>query len=62
MHALYVIRPMYKEWQHTYERMSDMVVPRSSELITEDQEYGLFTVTVFKKIVDEYKLAAREKR
>ena len=53
---------MYKEWQHTYERMSDMVVPRSSELITEDQEYGLFTVTVFKKIIDEYKLAAREKR
>ena len=39
-----------------------MVVPRSTELVTEDQEYGLFTVTVFKKIIDEFKLQAREKR
>ena len=39
-----------------------MVVPRSTELITEDNDFGLFTVTVFKKIVDEYKIHAREKR
>ncbi|XP_003389520.1 PREDICTED: V-type proton ATPase subunit C 1-B-like [Amphimedon queenslandica] len=57
-----VPKAMYKEWQHSYERLSDMVVPRSTELVTEDQEYGLFTVTVFKKIVDEFKLQAREKR
>lgn len=39
-----------------------MVVPRSTELITEDHDFGLFTVTVFKKIIDEYKIHAREKR
>ena len=39
-----------------------MVVPRSSKKIAEDNEYGLFTVTVFHKVVDEYKGKAREKR
>ena len=39
-----------------------MVVPRSSKKLTEDNEYGLFTVTVFRKVVDEYKGKAREKR
>lgn len=39
-----------------------MVVPRSTELINEDQDFGLFTVTVFRKIADEYKNKAREKR
>lgn len=55
-------RALYKEWKNSYEKLSDMVVPRSTELITEDQEFGLFTVTVFRKVVDEYKLHAREKR
>ena len=44
------------------ERGKTMVVPRSSQLVHEDSEYGLFTVTVFKKVVDEYKHHAREKK
>ena len=55
-------RPLYKEWYITYESLAEMVVPRSTEMISEDQEFGLFTVTVFKKVAEEYKLHAREKR
>lgn len=39
-----------------------MIVPRSSQLITQDNEFALFTVTLFKKVVDEFKLHAREKK
>lgn len=39
-----------------------MIVPRSSQLITQDNEYGLFTVTLFKKVAEEFKLHAREKK
>ena len=55
-------RSLYKEWESNYESLSQMVVPRSSQKITEDSEYGLFSVTVFKKVVDEYKHHAREKK
>lgn len=33
-----------------------------SRLLFEDQEYGLFTVALFQKVVDEFKLHARENR
>ena len=50
------------DWQTKYETLSDMVVPRSSKKITEDNEHALFTVTLFTKVVDEYKLHARENK
>ena len=62
VHVCLLCRPLYKEWHTTYESLAEMVVPRSTEMISEDQEFGLFTVTVFKKVVEEYKLHAREKR
>lgn len=37
-------------------------MPRSSQLISQDQEYGLFTVSLFKKVQDEFKLHARERK
>ncbi len=55
-------RSLYKDWLGCYETLADMVVPRSSKLLQEDNEFGLYSVTVFKKVVDEYKLHAREKR
>lgn len=55
-------RALYKEWESTYERLAPMVVPRSSHKLHEDSEYGLYSVTVFKKVVDEYKHHAREKK
>lgn len=39
-----------------------MIVPRSSTLITQDQDFALFNVTLFKKVVEEFKLHAREKK
>lgn len=39
-----------------------MIVPRSSQFITQDHEYGLFSVTLFKKVAEEFKHHAREKK
>lgn len=55
-------RSQFHEWNATYEKLTDMIVPRSSQLITQDGDYGLFTVTLFKKVIEEFKLHAREKK
>ncbi|XP_020296988.1 V-type proton ATPase subunit C [Pseudomyrmex gracilis] len=62
--TLLVIVPKsnFQEWHACYEKLTDMIVPRSTQLITQDSEYGLFTVTLFKKVMDEFKLHAREKK
>ncbi|XP_073424328.1 V-type proton ATPase subunit C 2 [Dendrobates tinctorius] len=52
----------YNAWQKTYESLADMVVPRSTKMIAEDAEGGLFTVTLFRKVIDEFKAKARENR
>lgn len=52
----------YNDWYAKYEKLTDMVVPRSSQLIFDDGECGLFTVTMFIKVVDEFKHHARENR
>lgn len=51
-----------QDWNITYERLSNMIVPRSSQIIHQDNDYALFTVTLFKKVVDEFKTHAREKK
>ncbi|XP_055538139.1 V-type proton ATPase subunit C isoform X1 [Wyeomyia smithii] len=50
------------DWNAHYEKITDMIVPRSSQLITQDNDYALCTVTLFKKVVDEFKLHARERK
>jgi len=55
-------RAIAGDWNTGYERITDMIVPRSSQLITQDQDFALYTVTLFKKVVDEFKLHAREKK
>lgn len=49
-----------KDWQSRYERLTAMVVPRSSHKISSDEEYALFNVTVFKKVKDEFIQKCRE--
>lgn len=49
-----------KEWELRYSTLSSMVVPGSSRLITEEGEHALYSVTLFKKVIDEFKNAARE--
>lgn len=57
-----VPRSLYKDWTTTYENLSEMIVPRSSQLLFEDNDHGLFNVTLFQKVVDEFKVKAREKK
>ena len=57
-----VPKALYTDWKGKYEKLTDMIVPRSSVLVTEDQEHGLFTVTVFNKVIDEFKQHARENK
>ncbi|KAK4299479.1 hypothetical protein Pmani_028241 [Petrolisthes manimaculis] len=57
-----VPKAFYQDWQAKYEHLAEMVVPRSSRLIFEDHDNGLFTVSLFTKVVDEYKLHARENK
>lgn len=57
-----VPKAYYKDWTLNYEKLTDMIVPRSSNLIFEDDDHGLFTVTLFYKVVDEFKMKAREKK
>jgi len=62
--TLLVVVPkiLAKDWEQSYETLTDMVVPRSSKLITEDSDQALFSVTLFKKVIDEYKASCREKK
>lgn len=62
--TLLVIVPkaLTEDWTTNYEKITDMIVPRSSTLIKEDGEFCLYNVTLFKKVVEEFKLHAREKK
>ncbi|KAF9436421.1 Vacuolar ATP synthase subunit C [Entomortierella beljakovae] len=57
-----VPKTLYKDWQNKYESLTQMVVPRSSQRIAEDDEYGLFTVTLFTRIADDFTNKCREER
>jgi V-type H+-transporting ATPase subunit C len=39
-----------KAWLASYEKLCDFILPRSSVKIEEDGEYGLWTVTLFKRV------------
>lgn len=62
--TLLVVVPkyIYKEWNATYENLTNFILPRSSKLLEEDTEYGLYSVTLFKRVVEDFKNIAREKR
>ena len=61
--TLLVLVPVHsdKEWKGCYEALSPFVVPRSSHQVGSDAEYALFTVTLFRKVADTFKAAARDK-
>lgn len=64
MTTLFVVVPKanLKEFENQYEKMATYVVPKSGKLLTEDSEYGLFKCVIFKKCIDEFKTACRDKR
>ncbi|KAJ9105479.1 hypothetical protein QFC21_001850 [Naganishia friedmannii] len=53
---------LVKDWNERYERLTSMVVPRSSAKIASDSEFTLQTVTVFKKVKDEFIHKCRENK
>eukprot|EP00967_Tisochrysis_lutea_P131775 scaffold229337_cov33-Tisochrysis_lutea.AAC.2 len=55
-------KSMMKEFLLSYEKLADYVVPLSAKAISEDSEYVLFGVTLFKKSLEQFKNACREKR
>uniref|UniRef100_A0A8C1VEI9 V-type proton ATPase subunit C n=1 Tax=Cyprinus carpio TaxID=7962 RepID=A0A8C1VEI9_CYPCA len=57
-----VPKTSYPDWEKTYETLSEMVVPRSTKLLFEDQDSGLFSVTLFRKAIDDFKHKARENK
>ena len=50
------------EWINSYETLTQMVVPRSSIVIAQDDEYILYNVTLFRRVSEEFTLKAREKK
>ncbi|XP_043363402.1 V-type proton ATPase subunit C 1 isoform X2 [Dermochelys coriacea] len=50
----------YNDWVKQYETLSEMVVPRSSNVLSEDQDSYLCNVTLFRKAVDDFRHKARE--
>lgn len=51
-----------KEWEGSYWKLADFVVPGSSHCVYQDGEQFLYTVTMFKKTMDAFKNNAREKK
>ena len=55
--TLLVVVPLsnINDWHAKYESLTDMVVPRSTQMIFQDADNALMTVTLFHKVVEEYK-------
>ncbi|WKY08058.1 hypothetical protein Q1695_007508 [Nippostrongylus brasiliensis] len=51
-----------KEWLQKYSTFTSMVVPGSTRLITEEGDHALYSVTLFKKVIEEFKNIARENK
>lgn len=50
------------EFKQSYESLTQFVIPRSANLITFDQEYKLYSVSLFKKYEQEFINGCREKK
>ncbi|KAG2188686.1 hypothetical protein INT44_003825 [Umbelopsis vinacea] len=57
-----VPKSLVKRWYSVYETLTQMIVPRSSVKVAEDDEYALFTVTLFQRVAEEFTHKAREER
>ncbi|XP_028399810.1 V-type proton ATPase subunit C 1-B-like [Dendronephthya gigantea] len=62
--TLLVIVPcnIEEEWKKKYWKLCDMVVPNSTEKLYTDGDFALYNVCLFQKVVEEFKLHARENK
>jgi len=51
-----------KEFLSSYETLSEFILPRSAKQISEDGEHALFTINLFKVVVEDFKIKARDVR
>lgn len=61
-HLIAVPTSIVKDFLKSYETISEMVVPRSAEILAKDDEYQLYAVTTFKKYSQEFLHKCREHR
>lgn len=54
-----VSKTSQEEFLSNYEDMTEFVVPRSAEQVAEDKDYVAYMVVMFRRVVDEFKVAAR---
>lgn len=60
---LVVVPKLYQDdWKKKYEQLTEMVAPRSSKLLFEDGDHTLYNVTLFKRVIDEFKYKCRENK
>jgi len=57
-----VPKTQLKLFLSSYEKLTEYVLPRSAVLVSEDNEYALYRVVLFKRVVDDFKNAARDKK
>ncbi|EED24136.1 vacuolar ATP synthase subunit c [Talaromyces stipitatus ATCC 10500] len=61
-HLIAVPNAQIKDFLKSYETIAPMVVPRSANLVAEDDEFSLYAVTTFKKHSLEFTHKARENK
>ncbi|KAL8280239.1 hypothetical protein RQP46_007353 [Phenoliferia psychrophenolica] len=57
-----VPKNLVKEWETTYERLSAMVVPRSSTKLASDDDFVLFSCAIFRRVHDDFAQKCRENK
>ncbi|KFM57889.1 V-type proton ATPase subunit C 1-B, partial [Stegodyphus mimosarum] len=62
--TLLVVVPsnLEKAWHATYATLAEMVVPDSSIKVYEDKSHSLYTVTLYKRCVEDFKTNAKQRR
>lgn len=64
METLLVAVPknLVKEWNSKYERLTSMVIPRSSSSLASDEDYTLFSVVIFRRVHEEFVSKCRDNK
>lgn len=62
--TLLVVVPitLLNDWNAKYEALTDMVVPRSTQMVFQDSDHALMTVSLFHKVIDDFKNKCRENK
>jgi len=62
--TLFVAVPKYslKEWDNCYETLTEFVLPRSSKIVQQDNDFALVSVCLFKRDVPQFKEKAAKLR